>query len=202
MKYTLTILAMTALMSVVGNAQTYIDMELEPERSQLGVGASILFLPDDILDHGPYTGAQLSLDVPMGRNFVLGMKGDVFQKTVEVDDTTEPEKYFIQQRRLYSVGAQLSLDPGDTNKGLYVGAQMNYLWGDFQNATPSSPEDFTPDDKDTFDNQWMTGVHAGLNADISERVGIGVQTDFNFAFDKFELPSALSKVQAGVKFRF
>ncbi len=101
MKYTISILAMTAFMNAVCIGQTYIDMELEPEKTQLGIGASVLFLPDDILDQGPYTGAQMTLDLPMGRNFVLGLKGDIFQKTVEQEDLNVPEKYFLQQRRLY-----------------------------------------------------------------------------------------------------
>ncbi|NNC83201.1 MAG: hypothetical protein HKN79_06460 [Flavobacteriales bacterium] len=202
MKYTLTILAMTAFMSAVCTGQTYIDMELEPEKVQLGVGGSILFLPDDILDESPYTGAQMSLDLPMGRNFVLGIKGDVYQKNVEVEELRSPEKSYLQQRRLYSLGGQLSLDPGDTGKGVYVGAQMNYLWGDFQREDPETQSGMIQDDNHSFENQWMTGVHAGVTADISERIGVGVQTDFNFSFNELELPSALTKVQAGVKFRF
>ncbi|NND94958.1 MAG: hypothetical protein HKN45_08830 [Flavobacteriales bacterium] len=202
MKYTMSILAMTAFMNVVCTGQTYIDMEMEPEKTQLGIGGSVLFLPDDILDQGPMPGAQLSLDVPMGRNFVLGLKGDVFQKTVEQEDLNIPEKYFLQQRRLYSIGGQLSLDPGDSGEGIYAGAQMNYLWGDFKRANPSLPDEFVEDESDLFENQWMTGVHAGVQANLSQSIGIGVQADFNFAFDKLELPSALSKVQAGIKFRF
>ncbi len=202
MKYIFSILAMTAFMNAVCTGQTYIDMELEPERTQIGIGSSVLFLPDGILDKGPYPGAQLSLDVPMGRNFVLGLKGDVFQKTVEQEDPLRSEKFYQQQRRLYSAGAQLSLDPGDSGKGLYAGAQMNYLWGDFTRTDPTNSEMIISDENSTFENQWMTGVHAGIQANISEWIGVGVQADFNFAFDKLELPSTLSKVQAGVKFRF
>jgi|GEM_PF-4959362 len=130
MKAKVNLLAMAVLMSATCMAQSYIDIQEPTETTQFGIGGSVLFLPDDVLDGGPYVGAQANFDIPMGKDFVLGLRGDAYRKNVDVGRVTTYE----QERRLYSLGAQLSLDPGKMGTGLYGGGHINYLWGDFRRA--------------------------------------------------------------------
>ncbi len=189
---------MAVLMSIACTAQSYIDTTV-PKENAIGFGPSLLVLSDDVIDKGPYAGIQFNMDAIMGRHFVVGTRLDAFQKTVSIKHDTRPA--FNQQRRLYSVGAQVSLDPGVTGKGLYAGGNMSYLWTDFRTEDTETGEFSVPDDFGAS-NHVLTGFHFGANGNFGERIGLGFQTDFDLAIGTSGAPRAMSKAHIGIKYKF